>query len=108
MFSPIKGFCKSRLFTSLSHELNGGFYRSASTSLLATSKPWVHGCKNNFTKDFDGSGMFRDTRIDSLLKERETKIRSRDKSQESGGEGAVRAEPAGHNGGAASTTKRSS
>ena len=71
MFSPIKGFCKSRLFTSLSHELNGGFYKSASTSLLATSKPWVHGYKSSFTNDFDGSGMYRDTRIDSLLKERE-------------------------------------
>ena len=71
IFSPIKGFCKSRLYQSLSHEVNGSFYRSASSSLLATSKPWVHGHKNNFTNGFDGSGMFKDTRIDSLLKERE-------------------------------------
>lgn len=71
IFSPIKGFCKSRLYQSLSHEVNGSFYRSASSSLLAASKPWVHGHKNDFTNGFDGSGMFKDTRIDSLLKERE-------------------------------------
>jgi len=71
MFSPLKGFCKSKLYQSLSHEVNGSFYRSASAGMLASSKPWVHGAKNDFTNGFDGSGMFRDTRIDSLLKERE-------------------------------------
>ena len=71
MFSPLRGFCKSRLYQSLSHQVNGSFYRSASEAMLASSKPWVHGAKNDFTNGFDGSGMFRDTRIDSLLKERE-------------------------------------
>ena len=70
VFSPLKGFFKSKLYQSLSHDVNGSFYRSASSSLLATSKPWVHGHKNDFTNGFDGSGMFKDTRINSLLMER--------------------------------------
>lgn len=67
----MKGYCKSKLYQSLSHSVNGSFYNSSSSALLATAKPWLHGCKNDFTNGFDGSGMFRDTRIDSLLKERE-------------------------------------
>ena len=50
---------------------NGSFYRSASSSMLASSKPWVNGISSTFSSGFDGSGMFRDTRIDSLMKERE-------------------------------------
>ena len=39
--------------------------------MLASSKPWVNGISSDFSNGFDGSGMFRDTRIDSLKKERE-------------------------------------
>jgi hypothetical protein len=70
-FSPIQGFCRSKLYMSSSHKTNGSFYRSASTSMLASSKPWVNGISSDFSNGFDGSGMFRDTRIDSLKKERE-------------------------------------
>lgn len=70
-FSPIKGFCRSKLYMSSSHKTHGSFYRSASSSMLSSSRPWRHGIKNNFSDGFDGSGMYRDTRIDSLMKERE-------------------------------------
>lgn len=59
------------LYQSSSHKTNGSFYRSASAKMLHASKPWVHGMKSDFSNGFDGSGMFRDTRISSLLKQRE-------------------------------------
>lgn len=74
VFSPMGRFC-TELYGSSSHTTHGSFYRTASQSLLLAGKPWVFGLKNSFSQTFSNSGTYEDSRIGSLLAQKERQKR---------------------------------